>query len=286
MSIQSSAQSVLWRLLAARSQGPDETFWRQKAVVFAPHQDDETLGCGGTVLAKKAKAAHVSIVFMTDGRLSHAGLISEADLIARRADEALAACHALNVAAEDVYFLNIPDGRVTQQKDTAVPQIVKLLSNLRPEQIFVPYRHEPPPDHYSTTHAVLAALEQIGQPVEVYEYPVWAWYHWPWVGLGSSALGDRRAILKNTATMLFGLRLFADLRLSVDINDLVGQKRAALAEHQSQMSRLLPDTRWLTLADVSDGEWLDCFFRGKELFHHYSFSGNGPTPPTPGDAAI
>ena len=286
MSIQSSIQRLLWRSLEARAQQPDEAFWPQKAVVFAPHQDDETLGCGGTIIGKRARNAHVSVVFMTDGRRSHAGLIPEADLIARRADEALAACRTLGVAAEDVTFLDLTDGRVTEQKETAVPPIVKLLTDLRPEQVFIPYRYEPPPDHYSTTHAVLAALQQVGHPAAIYEYPVWAWYHWPWVGLGQNALGDRRAILKNTLTMRSGLRLLADFRYSVNISDSVDQKRAALAEHKTQMSRLLPDAHWLTLADVSDGEWLECFFRGKELFHHYSFSGNGPTPPTPGDAAI
>ena len=35
-------------------------------IVFAPHQDDETLGSGGTIIQKKRKGADVKIVFMTD----------------------------------------------------------------------------------------------------------------------------------------------------------------------------------------------------------------------------
>jgi hypothetical protein len=36
----------------------DETRERAKtsAIVFAPHQDDETLGCGGTVILKRGPA--------------------------------------------------------------------------------------------------------------------------------------------------------------------------------------------------------------------------------------
>ncbi len=39
-------------------------------LVFAPHQDDETLGCGGTIIKKNRLGAKVTIVFLTDGRKS------------------------------------------------------------------------------------------------------------------------------------------------------------------------------------------------------------------------
>jgi LmbE family N-acetylglucosaminyl deacetylase len=40
-------------------------------VVFSPHPDDETLGCGSTIIKKKRLGADVTIVFMTDGSKSH-----------------------------------------------------------------------------------------------------------------------------------------------------------------------------------------------------------------------
>lgn len=276
MSIKSQARKLLWRLLERRADQPDEQFWSQRAVVFAPHQDDETLGCGGTIIAKKAMDATVVVVFLTDGRNSHAGLLAEDELMILRTAEAVAACRALGVGEEDVYFLEFEDGRLTEQVSTAVEKIVELLAHVQPEQVFIPYRKEPPPDHYSTQQAVLTALQTYGQPVQVYEYPVWFWYHWPWVSFLKDPLGDGRAIFKNTLTMLFGLRLVTDFNFIVNINTALARKHAALAEHKSQMAQLIPDTHWLTLADVSNGDWLACFFQKQEVFRHYLFPDNGP----------
>ena len=40
----------------------------KRVIVFAPHPDDETLGCGGTIAKKLREGYDVLIVFMTDGR--------------------------------------------------------------------------------------------------------------------------------------------------------------------------------------------------------------------------
>ena len=54
------------------------------AIVFSPHQDDETLGCGGTIARKKEAGAEVKVVFMTDGSLSHHRFIAQDELIELR----------------------------------------------------------------------------------------------------------------------------------------------------------------------------------------------------------
>jgi hypothetical protein len=52
----------------------------------------------------------------------------------------------------------------------------------------------------------------------------------------------------------------------VFIGDVLAAKQQALAQHRSQMSRLMENVGWLTLADVSEGEFLRCFFQDFELF--------------------
>src|SRR5947208_1953038 len=76
-------------------------------VVFAPHQDDEALGCGGTILRKRRAGAAVDIAFVTDGSQSHARLMDPAALSALRAREALAAAEVLGVEKGRVHFLNL-----------------------------------------------------------------------------------------------------------------------------------------------------------------------------------
>src|SRR5882724_2841134 len=39
-----------------------------KILVLAPHMDDETLGCGGTIARHAQAGADVAVVFLTDGR--------------------------------------------------------------------------------------------------------------------------------------------------------------------------------------------------------------------------
>ena len=44
---------------------------KEKIIVFAPHPDDETLGCGGTIAKRIVEGYEVIIVIMTDGRHSY-----------------------------------------------------------------------------------------------------------------------------------------------------------------------------------------------------------------------
>src|SRR5262245_5575363 len=69
----------------------------QRAIVFAPHEDDEVLGCGGTILRKRRLGADVAVVFMTDGSGSHPGLMPADEMKELRAAEARAACSLLGV---------------------------------------------------------------------------------------------------------------------------------------------------------------------------------------------
>ena len=50
-----------WIRRGARPWSAEEL--RRSAVVFSPHFDDETLGCGGTILQKRRAGAAVSLVF-------------------------------------------------------------------------------------------------------------------------------------------------------------------------------------------------------------------------------
>src|SRR5436309_3019289 len=76
------------------------------ALVFAPHQDDEALGCGGTILRKRHSGADVYIAFITDGSQSHARLMDPDKLSALRTEEAIDAAEVLGVDKSRVHFLN------------------------------------------------------------------------------------------------------------------------------------------------------------------------------------
>ena len=83
-------------------------------LILAPHQDDETLGCGGVIARKRNEGLPVDVVFITDGSASHLGhpkfTPTEIGLLRRR--EALAALAILGVETPAIYFLDEPDGTV------------------------------------------------------------------------------------------------------------------------------------------------------------------------------
>jgi LmbE family N-acetylglucosaminyl deacetylase len=241
------------------------------ALVFAPHQDDETLGCGGTLLQKTAVGATVQMVFMTDGRSSHAHLMPADELAALRTQEATHAAEKLGIPSQNVHFLGFTDGMLHTVLDEARAAVLSLLQTHQPTQVFVPYYQEPPSDHVATHTAVLAALGDYETAVTVYEYPIWYWYHWPWVKFPQKSRSASRDILENSIHTRLGSRLMHDFQYRVDVSDMLEQKRVALAEHQSQMEQLLPDPRWLTLHDVADGDFLSCFFQKMEIFHCYHY---------------
>ncbi len=232
----------------------------QSAVVFAPHPDDETLGCGGTILRMRQQGADVRIVFMTDGSASHRHLMPVEALAAQRKTEAMAAAAALGVLPEAVHWLGFPDGELFAHLAVAVPQVRTLLAEAQPEAVFIPHRLDPPADHRATTEIVWSVL---GRGVRVYEYPVWLWHQFPFT-LPMRTRADVRMWGGNTLRMSGGLRLTQTLNRRVDISAVVGEKRAALAQHRSQMAAQSPG--WLTLEVVSHGEWLDCFFQPFEWF--------------------
>ena len=241
--------------------------------VFSPHQDDETLGCGGTIIKKKRAGAQVKIVYMTDGRKSHAHLISEEKLKVIRANEALKACELLGLEENDVIFLEYRDGELTENQNSAIRKVSRILNFHKPKEIFIPHHKEPSlwaKDHGATSRIVMSALQAYDRTLTVYEYPVWLWYHQP---LNFTSMSNaKETLIGLKPSFISKLILLKDFRYSVYIGDVLQLKHAALNQHRSQMTRLVPDPRWTTLGDLLNGEFLECFFQQYEIFHRHTHS--------------
>jgi LmbE family N-acetylglucosaminyl deacetylase len=241
------------------------------AIVFSPHQDDETLGCGGTIICKRQAQAQVKIVFMTDGSHSHDRFIPEAELIILRQQEAIQAAQTLNVDPKNLVFLGFRDGELSQSWEMAIAQVQELLIQNQPQQVFIPYVRETHPDHLATNQIVWTALKNYAPEVTVYEYPVWYWHHFPWTGIGDR--DSRLNYLKASIKAKLGWQLIQEFNYRVAIEPVKSQKQLALAQHQTQMKRLIDDPNWGLLQDVSNGEWLECFFHTQEIFRRTVITG-------------
>ena len=258
----------------AAHQVPDSEL-RRSAVVFSPHPDDESLGCGGTILRKKRAGATVKLVHVSDGGGSTT-LIPRDKLTAMRKQESLNAGRVLGV--DDIYFLEFPDGHLGEHMPAAIERVAEILRHESPEEVFVPYGREPmkqAADHVAVTNIVLAALRRQPKPVTVWEYPVWFWLHWPWVSFSQNTPPLKpKHILKNSFLAHFGARALLDLKHKVNIVEVLQQKRAAIAEHKSQTEKLFDHPSWITLEQLSNGELMDCFYQEYEFFRCYLYGGD------------
>lgn len=267
--IVSHARRYLTRLLAALAAVTGTSRHNQNAIhralVVAPHPDDEVLGCGGTIATKAALGAPVRVVVMTDGGASHADHIGVEELVRTRKKEAVEAAAILGLGSEDYQFLDFPDHQLRLHRDKAVGDLEAVLLDFEPNEIYVPHRRDRLDDHVATNEIVRQALRAYPRRVFVLEYPVWLWNTWPWTN--GDAHGNRtgavRAALTDACYLTFACRE------RIDIGDVLERKNRALRAYKSQIERPDGKANWPVLGDVSDGEFLECFQSPVERFQRW-----------------
>lgn len=244
----------------------DERDLSRPAIVFAPHPDDEVLGCGGTILRKISCGAEVRIVFLTDGSGSHKGSMGRQAMKEIRAKEAVAAAQKLGVSEGNLHFLAFVDGKLAENPREAVHETARILAAHQPQDVFIPCRMDKPADHWATRDIVLAALDQNGWNAPIYEYPIWFWDHWPWVPAGGNPAGSQALSAWKKSLRQDVRYLLKEFGHAVSIQAVLEEKHSALAAHRSQIARPADNPAWKTLGDVSGGEFLECFFQPYEVF--------------------
>jgi LmbE family N-acetylglucosaminyl deacetylase len=189
-----------------------------KVVVIAPHPDDETLGCGGLIRLLRERDQPVTIVFVSDGAGSHphSYKYSEMKLGQLRAAEARAAAQVLGVPKRDLIFLGLRDRAVPHRGETgfaeAMAMIAKIFRQTAVDTVLSPSRHDAHCDHEASFELAVAAIARQGRAIRLLEYAIWS--------EEPESLDDM---------------------IVFDIAAVVDCKRAAIACHKSQLTRLIDD---------------------------------------------
>lgn len=143
----------------------------RRALVVAPHPDDETIGCGATAALMADAGARVEVLVASSGEASviTPGSTPRSTAATRQA-EARAACAALGVSAP--HFAGLPDGHVGEDIGRLTAAIGDVVAAVRPQAVFVPWPLDAHPDHRAVPEA-LAAVD-LDESIEVWCYEVWA----------------------------------------------------------------------------------------------------------------
>lgn len=152
----------------------------RRALILAPHADDEAIGCGALIARKAAAGTEVLIVIASDGRRSERALeIGEDELARTRRIEAIEAASALGVASSAVRFLDFEDGTLDTHREQLGSAIVAIEAEFQPDEIFAPHVDEHP-DHRALSEV---ARDTLGgtSTAAYFEYPVRYWGRVPWV---------------------------------------------------------------------------------------------------------
>jgi bacillithiol biosynthesis deacetylase BshB1 len=176
-------------------------------LAIAAHRDDVEQTCGGTLLKMRSLGLETGILDLTQGEAGTRGSAAE------RAAEADTAGRILGVRWRQA--LDLPDGRVENSWENRL-KIVRVLRELRPRVVILPYWQGRHPDHYTTAtlgyEACFASgLARLETGTDIGDAP-----HRPYKVLYAS--------------------LYADVRPSfvVDITPFIEQRYQSLMAYRSQ----------------------------------------------------
>lgn len=142
----------------------------KRVLVFAPHPDDETLGCGGSLALHAEAGDPVRVVFLTNGAGGDmSGRYSRDAYIRLRREEALSACGCLGI--RDVVFWSYED-RKLEACERLTADLINTIIAFAPTLIYAPSPGEYHPDHRSAAWSVEIAIKESGYNAELFFYEV------------------------------------------------------------------------------------------------------------------
>lgn len=198
----------------------------ERILVVAPHQDDESLGCGGLLHELALAGRQIEVVFVTDGGASHprSRLWPRERLAAQREREAEEAMALVGLSKAPRHFMRLRDADMPRpgsaEDDAALAAACAISDAFRPDLALLPWRRDPHRDHRDAWSLFTRAFAALGRLPEVLEYAIW---------LDEIGVPDDHP------------RAGEAERVRFDVASGLDAKLAAVKAHSSQVSDLIPD---------------------------------------------
>ena len=133
---------------------------KESVLVITPHPDDETLGCGGTLLVLKNKGYEVDWLIVTD--IYEKNGFSKVTIDSRNKE-----INKVNEAYgfRNVIRLGVPTSKVDElSKSELVTMISEAFNKLKPNIIFVPFYNDVHTDHKAIAEATISCTKWFRYP--------------------------------------------------------------------------------------------------------------------------
>lgn len=139
-------------------------------LVIAPHNDDEVLGCGGTIAKYAAQGHRVIVCEVTSGNEALWKMISR---------EAAAAHKVLGVSSYECLHLPVVNMR-NEDTDVLNRRFEDIVQKTKPEIVFLPHKGDMHVDHQETNKAAMVALRPYSNPQlkEIFAYETLSETEW------------------------------------------------------------------------------------------------------------
>ena len=130
----------------------------KKVFVIAPHQDDESIGCGGTLIKHTKAGGRLEIAFCTSGG-------------EKRMYEAKDAAKILGSRIS--HFLQFDIRSLYRNTSLLADRFTELFNRVKPDVIFLPFMIDNHQDHIAISRAFAKAYKNKAVEAMVYAYSVW-----------------------------------------------------------------------------------------------------------------
>ncbi|MDD4351804.1 MAG: PIG-L family deacetylase [Candidatus Gracilibacteria bacterium] len=150
-------------------------------LVFAPHHDDESFGCGGTIKKLTEQGCTVDLAVVTEGRYG-VHVANDQESIQIRERETGLAAQILGI--RKVFFMKLISQGLEFNQENLI-KFVQLLRGVYPDLIFLPHQKEMDRDHrisselareacwLSADGTFLKNIERVIKPIRMMSYEVW-----------------------------------------------------------------------------------------------------------------
>ena len=161
----------------------------RRALVIAPHMDDEVIPCGGTLIILRENGAELHVTYVSDSSTGAKDVELATSLVRTRQQEASEVREFLKL--KSATCLGFPDGNLFRHEPSIIDALSNQIKKVEPDLIFCPFPTDAHSDHMSCAWATAAATKRTNWGGSILAYEVWTPL-WPNVAVDITQVAERK----------------------------------------------------------------------------------------------